>query len=1565
MSGSAKRLALLLALTVASCSVAASAAPALTVDPANLREVVTVFANFGSRQPGTPGSRAAALAIESAFRRYGLSDIQRQGFRVPVPLTRDARLRVGDREYVLGSFAPNYVRLSSLPPDGLVGPLVYAGDGDLSAYRGTDLRGAIVLLDLDSGQRWLEAALLGAGAVVFVDRRGGDRGELRRKVLNVPLDMPRFYLDRAQFAALCASQRQPVGRPFRIAQTGIAAQADWRVADGENILGLLPGSDPALSRECLLVSAYFDSASAVLEQAPGAEQATGIAVLLEMVRLLSRQRPARSVLFVAFDGHFQAMAGARALADVLRRGYTRDRWAKARELMKAEDDERETRLKARLAEPPDPRFSEAQQRIYQQELNLELALLDQNRKLAEWFYGAHDWALHIGCDLSSGSDRVGLFHVGHFHGNDKLTRFLAPLGKRFAGYAKASGQAKAFQDCITPAQDKGWDAWVPDQFATDAEVFTEAARPSLSLFTINDARPRVDTPFDTPDKVRFDQLQTQAAAVLAVVHGAANDRELVSEGLKRLSRMPYRFEPVEGMIYEFERRKTFLPNTPVPHALVALKGPSNSYLGVRPAILAMADMRGGFRFAGHKDDNALKIDAYAFEPSTGQTLYAPDLGPEGEVKYPREARGRQGLRRPLIVFPCRALNLFDLVDQRYFTTLQQLYVYDARTDSEPRSFGYELPMRAPTTKTAGTLSASYVEPVTVVYAPRKTRVKVTMGMGLLGLRLVLTNADDQHPTGQGFDPATQARVPLTSFQAAQDMWRLDERRMVRQKANGVSSVRLSALHDQAKQYLDQAKAAADAKDWAAHLAAARVAWAYEARAYPEVQGTEADTIKGVLFYLALLLPFAFFAERLLVGSPRIKQQIAWTLGFFLVVYIALRYVHPAFQLLDTPWIILLGFIIMALASVVISLVARRFNEELETLKAASSGQHTADVSRMNTLGAAFALGISNMRRRPLRTAMTAVTLLLLTFTVLSFTSVRTSLRANARGTGTAVVYPGLLVRDPVWSSLEAPTSRILENQFRSVGRVAPRAWMVSTQLDKQMKLSVFNGTATWAREHNLRGNLPAATSEPLTINAILGTTADEIRVTGLGRRLLAGRWLREGEADACVVPRSVAEKLDLGPGSSADRAGLGLGAIEVFGSRLQVVGVIDDKVLEDVVDLDGEPLTPVDFSQLEPEKLRMLTEQQAQKLRLGSVAPPPIDRYKHYPTIGTIILPYERLMALGGTLRSVAVLFNDPQAVTKAATTLMDRFELSAYAGEPDGVRLYSSLGMTSVGGLSTVFIPLIIAALIVLNTMLGAVAERLREIGIFSSIGLAPAHVAMLFLAESCVFANLGVVLGYLGGQTVAKVLYWLQSSGHLSTLSGLSLNYSSTATVGVAIIIIATVLLSSIYPARKAAQLATPDVERRWKLPQPDGHTMTFSLPFMLTGRDGIACNMFLKEYFDSYVDFAGGDFYTDGTSLTRQPEGGFRLALTVWLAPYDLGVSQQMELFTRPDGDDPHVNSIEIRLERISGDDNGWRRTNWLFVNILRRQFLIWRTITPGQKAAYAEQGEAVLGQSAPLA
>jgi hypothetical protein len=262
------------------------------------------------------------------------------------------------------------------------------------------------------------------------------------------------------------------------------------------------------------------------------------------------------------------------------------------------------------------------------------------------------------------------------------------------------------------------------------------------------------------------------------------------------------------------------------------------------------------------------------------------------------------------------------------------------------------------------------------------------------------------------------------------------------------------------------------------------------------------------------------------------------------------------------------------------------------------------------------------------------------------------------------------------------------------------------------------------------------------------------------------------------------------------------------------------------------------------------------------------------------------------------------------------------------------------------VFIPILIAALIVLNTMLGAVYERVKEIHIFSSIGLAPGHIAMLFMAESFVYAILGAIFGYLIGQGMAKLITVF------NILPGLYLNYSSVAAVASTAVVIGVVLLSTLYPARKASEVATPAIERSWQLPEPEGDKWDIPLPFAVTGEQATALTRFMMEWFEAYEEYSIGDFVTqDVSSREEQAEYGtsYVIELMAWVAPFDLGVSQKVQLRTIPT-DMEDVFEIRLELERVSGDVSSWRRVNRRFLNTLRKQFLIWRTLRAEERDRY---------------
>jgi aminopeptidase N len=88
-----------------------------------------------------------------------------------------------------------------------------------------------------------------------------------------------------------------------------------------NVIGFLPGSDPARTGETLVIGAHYDHlgrgeyaahAEATGQIHPGADDnASGVAVLLELARVLAGRPQPRSIVFVAFTGEEAGRLGSK------------------------------------------------------------------------------------------------------------------------------------------------------------------------------------------------------------------------------------------------------------------------------------------------------------------------------------------------------------------------------------------------------------------------------------------------------------------------------------------------------------------------------------------------------------------------------------------------------------------------------------------------------------------------------------------------------------------------------------------------------------------------------------------------------------------------------------------------------------------------------------------------------------------------------------------------------------------------------------------------------------------------------------------------------------------------------------------------------------------------------------------------------------------------------------------------------------------------------------------------------------------------------------------------------
>jgi hypothetical protein len=129
---------------------------------------------------------------------------------------------------------------------------------------------------------------------------------------------------------------------------------------------------------------------------------------------------------------------------------------------------------------------------------------------------------------------------------------------------------------------------------------------------------------------------------------------------------------------------------------------------------------------------------------------------------------------------------------------------------------------------------------------------------------------------------------------------------------------------------------------------------------------------------------------------------------------------------------------------------------------------------------------------------------------------------------------------------------------------------------------------------------------------------------------------------------------------------------------------------------------------------------------------------------------------------------------------------------------------------------------------------------------------------------------------------------------------------------------------------------------------------LPFAVTGNQARGVNGLPSGVVPVVRGLLVGDFITEVSSArtsTLSTAEAYRIGCKAWLAPFDLGVSQHIKLETVPT-DLQDVYDLRLTLNRVSGDISNWKRVNRRFLNTLRKQFLIWRTLNAAERDRYLE-------------
>jgi Zn-dependent M28 family amino/carboxypeptidase len=335
--------------------------------------------SMAGRQAGSDGYRKAAAYVVSEFEKIGLKAAGVKGYTQSVAFSERriledksqlALVRAG-KEDVLRFGDEVTVNLRAALAPSVEAPLVFAGYGLSAPEAGhndladIDLKGKIAVYIAgtpasvtgtlaahyqQAGVRWRALEAAGAiGSIAIPNPKTSEQSweRIARSRLNPVLTLvdPRFNdlagmqvgatMNPVSAGRLFAGSGHTLEELFAVADArkalprfALPASLRARVAlessalQSDNLVAVLPGSDPALAREHVVLTAHLDhvgigaavNGDRIYNGAM--DNASGIATLIEVARALSSTtpRPKRSIVFVAVTAEEHGLLGSRYFA---------------------------------------------------------------------------------------------------------------------------------------------------------------------------------------------------------------------------------------------------------------------------------------------------------------------------------------------------------------------------------------------------------------------------------------------------------------------------------------------------------------------------------------------------------------------------------------------------------------------------------------------------------------------------------------------------------------------------------------------------------------------------------------------------------------------------------------------------------------------------------------------------------------------------------------------------------------------------------------------------------------------------------------------------------------------------------------------------------------------------------------------------------------------------------------------------------------------------------------------------------------------------------------------------
>ena len=998
-----------------------------------------------------------------------------------------------------------------------------------------------------------------------------------------------------------------------------------------------------------------------------------------------------------------------------------------------------------------------------------------------------------------------------------------------------------------------------------------------------------------------------------------------------------------GRVLAAQVGQSMVPNYTVKDALVACRSRPDSNMWAYPGYyrhpILMSDVYG--RYEAPRNFNDFPVFSNVGRDGGTIAPLAAKIGADGfisHIKDEGEAMQRffKSTKVPwwraqdltLVLFPASPITLLDLTNPqtlKEYTGVKMIL-----------SDGLVPPDRFCLFESTG-LVATFLEPDQRVYvelqsgAQEHQRAKVT--------RAFMTNVDassegdlNREIDGTGYLVRDHPYLRDLPSEVAHSMAYVNGRRLELQNSYGMADERINDYHSKVLTHLDESQEVSLSKKMS--IRKARQAVTYATLNHPELRKSIMEAVAGILWYLALLVPFIFFFEKLLFCFSDVRKQIAAQMVIFVTVFALLRLLHPAFSMVRSSMMILLGFVIILISISITVLFSGKAHENFQDLMKKRGRPRAAEVDKLGVMTSAFMLGLNNMHRRKVRTGLTCATLTLLTFVIICFTSVQDDLVEENIAVGVAP-YQGLLLKHEQMAPFHSGEIQAIHEKYGDRYEVCPRYMRVGYEdfRDRRRK----NPDLTISREGE--GGL-----RKMEFDSVIRLKHNEPMRNRI-RFLTDNEWFTENdeiETSGLIpvfIPDTMAERLSI----TVNQVNKQPVTVWINGEQCAVRGIFDSEAYDAMADLDGYRLLPFDVTAIE-----VLTTKGWGTGVVANEEDPKI------PPQGVILAPYSdhRFTINQGNGRVISVAIAMPEAGNKEVRLAVESFVEQTARPVSYGLDGMAYWGRrTREGGLGDLLdlaIPLAIAAFTVLNTMRGSVYERRDEIYIYNSLGIAPRHIFFMFLSEALVYAVVGSILGYTLSQGIGRILTTLDMTG------GFNMSFTSLSTIYASLTLFGAVLISTYFPARSAMQIAAPAEDAGWDLPEPDGNYLRFHLPFTFNYLGRIGVLAFFDRMLLDHGEGGAGRFFSKTPGFSIDPEGDPlgsssyvpSINATIWLKPFDLGVSQRLAIAMPPD-EESREYKVRIEIQRLSGTRDSWLRLNRDFIAQIRQHFLHWRALSEQER------------------